>query len=111
MKFNLLEIQLNVKYITFLGHLDLKWVAKKLEERGLAFWAKTFEHFSECARIMEEDADNWQALPIFGGTFQNNLKIYGKGGGTWLSLRDDNPNMEQETIDTIKQYFNKISAR
>ncbi len=49
-------MQLNVKYITFLCYLDLKWVAKKLEERGLVFWANTFEHFSECARLMEEDA-------------------------------------------------------
>ena len=68
----------------------------------LWFWADTFKHFSISAQLLEEDATDWQSLPVFGGVFQANLLKNGKGGGTWLSIRNDIPISKDTNI--IREY-------
>ena len=95
---HLKSIDLNVHSITSLGCNDLKWVSGKLKDRGLMFWGNTFEHFALAARLMEQDATDWQSLPIFGGVFQENLFKQKRGGGTWLSIRNDIPHSSDTDI-------------
>ena len=95
---HLKSLDLNVQSVTSLGCNDLKWISKKFKEKGLRFWGDTFDHFSLSARLMEQNATNWQSLPIFGGIFQENLAKHKRGGGSWLSIRNDIPHSSHSDI-------------
>ena len=99
---HLKKLDLNIRCVSALGYNDLKWISTKFYEMRLWFWSDTFRHFSISAQLLEEDATDWQSLPVFGGVFQANLLKNKKGGGTWLSIRNDIPLSKDTNI--IREY-------